>query len=132
MKLNESGVTESFSIRSNQNGDHVETHEIFKKCVLDTKKCEITTKIYKTPVKEFNKGKKILTSQMVTKDVPMEDENVDIKMNDNFFNEAFGALEKMMFRPRNIKKEPRKPPQQKYKEYRASFNKIIYGEELEE
>ena len=57
MKSNERGVTESFSITSTNRGDSVETQEILKRCVLETKKCEITTKMYKTPIREFNQGK---------------------------------------------------------------------------
>ena len=61
----------------------------------------------------------------------MEEDQNDLKLNDNFFNEAFGALEQMMIRPKIKSKENYKPPQQIYREYKEEFNKIIYGEEKE-
>jgi hypothetical protein len=51
------GIRYFTSIRSFSNGKTMETEEKITKCFLKTKKCEVSTKFYSTPVSEYNEGK---------------------------------------------------------------------------
>jgi hypothetical protein len=51
------GIRYFTSIRSFSNGKVMETEEKISKCFIKTKKCEVSTKFYSTPISEFNEGK---------------------------------------------------------------------------